>query len=529
MYEEYGEEFLSRIRGMFALAIYDKRGGLGRERLILARDHLGIKPLLYARMGSAFIFSSEMKSILRSGLIDRKFDAEALRTLVTYGSIPQPMTAISGVKMLLPGHRLIIESGRERIERFWQLGIDRFAGLRKEPYDELVGILRCSLEECVQLQMMSDVSGAKVKTFSVGFGKEGAHIDETDDADRVAKFIGTDHTRVLVTGQDLRDGIMRIAEALDQPSVDGVNSYFVAEAATRAVTVAISGTGGDELFAGYPWFMNMVKAWRREKQNRPISTLKKIVAGISRHKMFNRLAASPWGGLLEQARGSSGFIARYAREYQIFGIRGACEILNPEIRQLVKIGQEPSREIAFTDEVSTASPIKRVTGLCLRGYTQNQLLRDIDAVSMAHSLEVRVPFLDCEIVDMALSLPDDVKLGNIARLADPVRATYGETGAKRILIDTGRGIVPDGMDLRHKRGFGMPFDSWLKGSLRDVFDDALSLESVGKRGFFDTKGVQMVRDQFLAGKIDWTLPWLLIITELWCREVLDKSTQCQFD
>jgi asparagine synthase (glutamine-hydrolysing) len=545
MYEEYGDDFLLRMRGMYALAIYDKRRGPGKERLLLARDHFGIKPLLYARIGSAFVFSSEMKSILASGLIEQKFDPEALRLLMTHGSITQPVTAISGVKMLLPGHRLIIESGVERIERFWQLGLDRIADLRQKPYEEQVHILRSSLEESVRLQMVSDVpvgaflsggvdssllvalmsklSRTKVKTFSVGFGQEGAHIDETDDAQRIARFLDTDHTRVVVTGKDFRDKISHIAAVLDQPSVDGVNSYFISMAASGAVTVAISGTGGDELFAGYPWFMNMVVAGNGGGQNRLKSAARNILSRGARNEVFNFLLQTRYGDTLERLRSISGFAARYVRQYQIFGASGAQKILAPEVKRSARMGREPSHDMATADDLQRGSPIDRVCGLCLRGYTQNQLLRDIDAVSMGHSLEVRVPYLDPVIADVALSLPDHTKLGNVGGLTDLVNATYRQTGTKRILIDAGRDLLPEGIDLQSKRGFGMPFDSWLRYSLADVLEDTLSTETVKRRGYFNVDEVQLIRSRFLEGEISWVFPWLLVITELWCREVLDTT------
>jgi asparagine synthase (glutamine-hydrolysing) len=545
MYEEYGDDFLLRTRGIFALAIYDKRRGSEKERLVLARDHLGIKPLLYGRVGSTFLFSSEMKSILASGLIERRFPPEALRLLMTHGSITQPMTAISGVKMLLPGQRLIIESGREKLEWFWKLGIDRIQGLRQESYEEQVRTLRSTLEECIRLQMVSDVpigaflsggvdsslivslmslvSGVKVKTFSIGFEAEGAEIDETDDAQRVAKLLGTDHQRVLVTGQDFRDKIRHIAAALDQPSVDGVNSYFISMAARRAVTVAISGTGGDELFAGYPWFMHMASGHDGYRQSRWISGARMLISKTSRNDIFNPLLQSRFGDLLERSRTMSGFVARFARQYQIFGSKGACKVLAPEIKQFATMGRDPSHDMLSADELPWASPVERVSALCLRGYTQNQLLRDIDAVSMAHSLEVRVPYLDPLVIDVALSLPDSAKLGDIFRLPDLEGATYRETGAKKILIDVGRELLPNGIDLQSKRGFGMPFDSWLKNCLADVLDDTLSPESVKSRGYFDLDEVQRIRRRFLKGELSWVFPWLLIITELWCREILDMS------
>ena len=545
MYEHYGDDFLMRMRGMFALAIYDKRRGKGRERLLLARDPLGIKPLLYTRAGSRFIFASEMKAVLASGFVERKVDPEALCLLLTYGSITQPMTAVMGVKMLLPGHCLIIESGREQIERFWKLETNRRNGMREKPYDELIAEVRSAMEESVRLQMVSDVplgaflsggvdssllvalmskiSRHKVRTFSVGFETEGAHIDETDDAERVAGFIGTEHTRVMVTGQEVRDRISHIANALDQPSVDGVNSYFVSMAARRGATVAISGTGGDELFAGYPWFINMLVASSRDARHPWHTAIKRWLADIARQPLFSPLADNHFGDIFDRVKSCSGFLARYARQYQIFGIHAAGRVLSPNLRNLTRIRREPAYDITLADELPYAPPIERVSALCLRGYTQNQLLRDIDAVSMAHSLEVRVPFLDTVVVDLALSLPVNAKLGDISRLSNPEAATYRETGAKKILIDVGRGLLPEGMDLQTKRGFGMPFDSWLRGTLRDVLEDTLSADTMRSRGFFDEKEVQALKKDFLTGRTSWPRPWLLMMTELWCREVLDKK------
>lgn len=547
MYEEYGDDFLLRMRGMFALAIYDKRKGPGKKRLLLARDYLGIKPLLYARVGAMFLFSSEMKAMLASGLIDRTFDPEGLRLLMRYGSIPQPMSAIPGVRMLLPGHRLIAESGTERIERFWKLRTDTISDLRRMAYEDQVNVLRTSLEESVRMQMVSDVpigaflsggvdssllvalmkrvGGSKVKTFSVGFGAEGVAIDETNEANRIANFLGTDHTRVLITGKDFREKVTHIASALDQPSVNGVNSYFISLAARSAVTVAISGTGGDELFAGYPWFMNMVAYTNVSGRNAWRAGLKRMLSYVTRHRIFNPLLGTQFGEVVDSTRAFSNFLTLYARQYQLFGVNGACRIISPAMKRLALMSREPSEDIAFSDELPLGSPIERVSALCLRGYTQNQLLRDIDAVSMAHSLEVRVPFLDPLVIDAALSLPDDTKLGDISGITNFGEATYRETGAKRILIDIGRDLLPVGMDLQGKRGFGMPFDSWLRGSLRDILEEILSSASVTRRGYFDVNQVRVIKKKFLCGKISWVLPWLLIITELWCREVLDKRME----
>lgn len=545
MYEEYGDDFLLRMRGMFALAIHDKRKGQGRERLLLARDQLGIKPLLYCRTEKHFLFASELRSILASGLVERQVDPEALRLLLTFGSVTQPRTMISGVKMLLPGHRLILENGSERIEQFWRLGVGRRAEVAELPYPELVKLVRDSLEESVRLQMVSDVqlgaflsggvdssllvalmarnSSHRIKTFSVGFEAEGASMDESGEAERTAKFVGTDHQRVVVTGVQVREHIHRIAGALDQPSVDGVNSYFVSLAARQAVTVAISGTGGDELFGGYPWFITMVANAQRDL-NRPIrSRLESVVSSIARMQTFDSLACNGrLGRKIQALRNLNGFVPRYARIFQIFGACGAVRFLSPKMRSMSIIGREPAFDISLADELPKAAPLERVSALCLRGYTQNQLLRDIDAVSMAHSLEVRVPFLDPILTDLALSLPREAKLGSLVGVPNPETASYRDTGTKRVLVDAGMGLLPPGMDRQAKRGFDMPLDTWMRGALRDVFDDALSPVTVKKRGLFDEMAVSQLREDFLAGRCGWPQPWLLMMTEIWCREVLDQ-------
>ena len=213
---------------------------------------------------------------------------------------------------------------------------------------------------------------------------------------------------------------------------------------------------------------------------------------------------------------------RFAREHLIFGTVGTAKLISPEIRRVCYYGREPSHDISSIDGMLNGSAIERVSALCLKGYTQNQLLRDIDAVSMSHSLEVRVPFIDPKIVDIALSLPDHTKLGDTFALSD-ANATYRESGTKKILVDVGRSILPDDIDSQKKSGFGMPFDSWLKGPLRDVLDDTLSSSSVRSRGYFTTKEVERVKNAFLRDGLSWVFPWLLMMTELWCREVLDVS------
>ena len=545
LYERYGDDFVTRLRGMFAAAIYDKRGGPGRERMLLVRDHLGIKPLYYATPGGRLVFASEIKAMLASGLVPREIDPVALRQSLTFGSVQQPRSILSGVSMLPPGHRLVRERGRNRIERYWSLGTGRHPDLMTAPPGEQEERLTAALEESVRLQMVSDVSlgaflsggvdsslltalmsritGRPVKTFSVGYRAEGVQMDETEDAGRIARFIGSDHSRVEIQGSEVADRILHMAWGLDQPTVDGANSYFVSLAARRAVTVSISGTGGDELFAGYPWFIAM-NEWSRGAAGHPLLALAQSAAAkLARWTPLDRLVAGRGGSRLQRLRERGDFLSVYGAQYRIYDPRSAAGMLAASLRGPAGAGGSPVTELAGQDELPGANPIDRVSALCLRGYTLNQLLRDIDAASMAHSLEVRVPLLDPVLADLALSLPPGAKLGAGTRPSAGEAGSYAETGAKKILVDLARKhrLLPEGMADQPKRGFGMPFGHWMRHELRPVLEDALSPSAVRSRGFFDPAEATRLRGNLLAGREGWARPWLLMMTELWARTVFD--------
>ena len=547
LYERHGDDFVTRLRGMFAIAVWDARRGPGRERLVLARDHLGIKPLLYARAGNRLVFASELKSMLAGGLVAPRIDPIALRMLLTYGSIVQPRTMIEGVSALPPAHRLIVEHGTTRVERYWALGVDRVSALRSRSHDEHVDRVAAVLEESARLQLVSDVPlgaflsggvdsailvaimtralGTSVRTFSVGFAGAANDIDESGDAEQMAAFLGTRHTTSVVTGDDVRSRIDHIASALDQPSVDGVNSYFVSLAARRDVTVAVSGTGGDELFAGYPWFITMARESERARAEPWRALARSAIGAAARHRAFDGLLRKRGGGRVHGWRRGN-FLGAYADTYQIFGPVGAARLIAPSLVRDAGAGTPPHRDLHALDELDASSAIERVTALATRGYLTNQLLRDIDAVSMAHSLEVRVPYLDPVVADTALSLPDTAKLGDVSG-ADPAGRTYRETGAKRVLIDVGKRWLPPEFDQQRKRGFAMPFAAWLRGPLADVLADTLDTNVVRRRGLLDAAGAADVRDRFARGAVGWAEPWLLMMLELWCREVIDAPTRAR--
>ncbi len=527
LYQEYGEDFLARLRGIFALALYDRRGGPGREKLLLARDHFGIKPLLYAEAGGILIFASELKAMLASGRVAREVDGEALRQLLSLGSVIQPRTLLSGVSALPSAHYLIAERAGVRLRRYWSYATDRVLGLRARPYPEQVEEFAQVIGQSVIGQTIGDVpvgaflsggvdssliaalmareAGGQVNTFSVGFEDGADAVDESHEAAEVAAILGTRHSRVLVGATEVAAHLDRFVHGLDQPCVDGLNSYFVSYAAAQAATVALSGTGGDEVFLGYPWFAQI----GREFGTGPLS-------GGKRRGWLRALLA---GGPAAASGDGAGLRETFGRLYHCFGPDPAHGLIAAERREeLPRRGFAEDLEAA--DELRSGGALERAGVLCLNSYTRNQLLRDIDACAMTHSLEVRVPFLDPIVVDFALSLPPAAKMADLTRAASP-GASYQESGVKRIVCDVARRYLPaEFFTRRAKKGFILPCADWLRGSLATVLADALSPAAVKNAGLFDADSVAEVIRAFRAGHSHWSRPWLLMIASLWHAQVL---------
>jgi asparagine synthase (glutamine-hydrolysing) len=532
MYLHYGDCFVERVRGMFALAIYDKRGGPGRERLLLARDHFGIKPLLVARCGSRILFASELKALLQSDLLSADIDPEALRQLLTYGAVRQPRTILRDVAALPAASRMIIDRDGTRVAQYWQLRADRRPDLAGLGYDELAAETQRLIAESVSLQMVSDVplgaflsggidssllvalmgryAAGRVRTFSIGFEGEGRAIDETSIATDTARLIGTDHTNVVVSSADVCREIPSIIAALDQPSVDGVNSYLVAKVAREQVTVAISGLGGDELFAGYPWWFESLLLEDQHNAAHPQKTrAKAFVASIVGQSVFDRLSLGSLGGGIRHCREFQSLPARFAARNQIFSGTEVAQILHPALRSLASSGRSLHRDFGASDELPAAEPVARISALCARSYMVDQLLRDNDAVTMWHSLEVRVPFLDPALADLALALPRHAKLRAVAAGGAPA------VNGKRVLVDILDALCPGRARLGTKRGFNLPYDAWLRGPLRGVVDDALAADGVARAGLLDPSAVERLRQRYLAGQATWGQLWVLTTLQLW--------------
>jgi asparagine synthase (glutamine-hydrolysing) len=538
LYERFGDDFTTRLNGMFAVAIHDRRGAREGEpgRVVIARDHLGIKPLYYTEHNGTFIFASELKALVASGCFEARLNPRGLRHLLVYGCVLQPETLLAGVFMLPPAHRLIWEGGRTRTEAYWQLAAGRVS--MPAHHAGQVEMVRAALEAATRAQMVSDVplgaflsggldssllvalmsriTGRPMKTFSVGFTDAGAP-DETDDAEQTARSVGAEHTRVLVSGSDLADGFAHFIAGMDQPSVDGVNTYLVSRAARMGVTVALSGLGGDELFGGYTsWFAAAVRA-----ENRPawLRAALEGAGGVLGSPAFDAAAAHPLSArLVNGARTRSTWREAYGMIVRPFDVGEAARLIAPALRTAAGAGAAAAPDLCAYDVLAGADPLTRVGALAVRGYMTQQLLRDADAFSMIHSLEVRVPFLDRPLVDLAFSLPPEAKLDLAAARRGDSAKTYRASGAKRILLDAAVGLLPADFDLRPKRGFGLPMAAWLRGPLRGRVAHATDAATVRARGLLEPAAVSAVRERFLTGTGHaWNAIWALTVLEYWAE------------
>lgn len=514
-YCEWGDGCVDRLRGMFAFAIWD--GQL--ERLFLARDRMGIKPLYYFSAGDTFVFGSEVKALLASGLVPRRLDQAGLTSYLEYGSVQEPRTIVDGVRSLAAGHVMVWYRQGYKTRSYWTLAEAALESPATSSVDEAIKQVRNILLESVSLRLISDVplglflsggvdssvlvalarevSGGPLDTFSVAFSEK--EFDEADYSDLVARVYGTRHHKIQLNEKQLLDEIPNALGALDQPSIDGVNTYVVSKATKQAgVTVALSGLGGDEVFAGYSHFRSVPRMMRLSRYARPARPLfrtfgralqpsltganGKLFALVSggypgSHPYFlSRTLFLPWNVnfLLAGKAVRNGATAR-------------LEALAKSIRQLDAVNQVSVLEGAH--------------------YMANTLLRDTDSMSMAHSLEVRVPLVDHKLWEYVLPLQSQLKLDS--HLPKP------------LLVKTAGSEFPRQVYARHKMGFTLPFDRWMRGALRPTIEKELTTSCGNGDQVLNPRAISSVWSNFLSGHTTWSRPWSLFVLKQWISRNLE--------
>jgi asparagine synthase (glutamine-hydrolysing) len=510
LYEQEGLQFLQRLRGMFALALWDARMG----RLVLARDRFGIKPLYYREAGGVLSFGSELKALLRQPGVSREVDLEALQAFLAFNSIPSPYTAFAEVRKLPAGHALVWEQGRPVLERFAR---PRPAPARDHRSDgaralsaELLDVLRDS----VRAHLIADVpvgvllsggvdssaltalaaleSPHPVSTFSIGFEEES--FDELEQARLVARRYGTDHHE-LVVRPDAVALLPELVDAFDEPFADSsaIPTYLVSQLASGSVKVALSGEGGDELFGGYYTYV----ADR-------LAPYAGRFASLAR-PLIERLPSSSEKVSLEYRAKR---FARAARLPPLARHHGWKEIFSPDLRQQLVRPQRfaPFDPIRFYEaryaETAGADTLARLQDVDLGTYLVDDLLVKTDRASMAHSVEARVPFLDTAVAEFALSLAPRHRVLGFAK--------------KRLLRKAVAELLPRSIVHGRKQGFSVPMAAWLRGELEPFARDTLSAETLSRQGFFEPAVVERLLDDHVARREDLSRQlWGLLTFTMW--------------
>ena len=540
-WEEWGEDALTELRGMFAFALLDLRERYATAPILfLARDPLGIKPLYYTQTAEGFAFASEVRALLASGAVPKRLSQDAVTAYLLFGSVSEPVTLLEGVFSLPPGHRMLLHvPERRRVPRarpWWDAAASPAARDTGRPRDLPAAAkkLRPLLEDAVSAHLIADVpvglflssgldSGAiaalasrargGIQSFTLTF--PGTRFDEAELARLAAKRFKTRHKEVPLSGEAVLARLDEALSALDQPTMDGINTYFVSWAARQVgLKVALSGLGGDELFAGYPTFADtprlskLIKcAWFVPAALRRMTAA--LVAGLGARQGSldaGRKAAAAW--VYPDILPHPYFYAR-----TLFPPGQLERIIEPRFRPSTVSADGVTLEPTWlgwlgltADEARKLEPFAGISWLEMRTYMTSTLLRDTDAVSMAQSLEIRVPLLDTLLVEFVGALPDAAR-----------RRPHAQ---KALLVEALGDLLPQEILAQRKRTFTLPWEEWLRGPLRARMEASFADPAPSLAAYLLTGGARLVWADFLTGKTSWSRPWSLYVLNEWCRRHL---------
>lgn len=515
-FRKWGVDFISRLEGMFAFAIWDSL----KKELLLVRDRLGIKPIYIHRKNNSVLFSSEIRAILSSGVVDRKMNEKALFDYLRYQTVHAPQTMIEGVEMLMPGHYMLMREDQITVHPFWKL--DEVAKVIPDSvsYEEVKSQVFTLFEKAVKKRLVADVpfgaflsggidssavvammarnSAFPVKTFCISFDE--SEFSEAKYAKLISEKYSTDHTEIQLSPNDFLNLMPGALAAMDHPSGDGPNTFVVSKVTKEAgISMALSGLGGDELFAGYDSFMRL-------KNIRSKKWLQVFPSGMR-----------GWGGnLLQTMKPSvaSDKLSEFIRlkKYEIDSVYPLMRKVLTEAKLKVLTGRKDLTEntvqrivndlIGQDARGNSYSDLSKITVAEISTYLQNVLLRDTDQMSMAHALEVRVPFLDHELVSYVLGIKDDYKIPHTP---------------KKLLVESLGDLVPSEIVNRPKMGFTFPWEKWMKNELKTFCEERI--RSLAKRSIFNEVALLEHWNSFLKGdkRISWSRVWYLVVLEDWLQ------------
>lgn len=511
LYEEYGDDFVKKLNGMFSIALWDEI----KDKLILVRDRIGIKPLFYFIDAKKLIFASEIKAILKDRSIKHEINMEAFNYYLSYKFVPAPLSMFNNIHKLLPGHMLILERGKIKINQYWNFEYDEMSESRNNYLERFHEVLKESIQRhlisdvplgiflsggidsSVLLDIVSELVDIPIKTFSIAFEDE--YLDERRYARVVADQYRTDHHELIVK-PDTIDVLSKLIWYLDEPLGDScvLPTYYLSKFAREYVTVALSGDGGDELFAGYD-------RYRREKF---ISFFCKIPRWIQKGILGSAANFSQleWKAKLIDKSLTLPLGKRYKFWMENISEEDQYKLINHSISNI------DSSDIVqkYFEECDGAENLKKMLYVDLKTYLPDDLLFKVDRMSMANSLEVRVPFLDKKVIEFSASLPTKLKLKG-----------FGTTKTKYLLRKYLQGRLPADIHKKKKQGFNLPVDSWFRGELKSFAYDVLLDSGVNSSGIFNTKGLELFLNQHQDGENHGEAIWALIAFELWRKEYID--------
>jgi asparagine synthase (glutamine-hydrolysing) len=510
-YIKWGRDCLQHLNGMFALAIWDK----AKQELFIARDRIGIKPFYYFHSGQVFIFSSEIRSILETGLVKRKISRQGLLEYLGSMSVKTPGTIIQDVFQLNPGECGFFRDGKLSRHTYWSMdkGLDkRIEGLTYEETkkktlalfeasiknrmvsDVKVGaFLSGGIDSSAAVAVMSQFSTQPVETFSIVF--EEKDFDESEYSRLIAKKYNTKHTELPLKPRDLIGHLPDYIRHMDTPTVDGINTYMVSKmVAKTGIKVVLTGVGGDELFVGYRNF----RRWKDYKKNKFLfnNIFAKLAIGLVKPFVKHRAIAK-----------ISDFQKRRGGDLETFYGNSRSIFLRDEIERLFDgpVNMEAKNWLDLDSEDVKSFPLYSQYSIAeMTNYTLDVLLKDTDQMSMAWALEVREPFFDYHLVEFILSVPDKYKLDSKT--------------PKKLLVDALGELLPGEIVYRPKKGFSFPWDNWLRNDLKAYCEE--SIIRLSKRGIFNEKNLMDLWNRFLAHDktITWSHLWSFVILEQWMKE-----------
>lgn len=508
-YEEWGVNCLEKFRGMFAFAIWDAV----RQTLFLARDPMGIKPLYYHSAPGYFLFASEIRAIQASGLAKTGIDPRGLYSYLSFGCLQSPETVLSGVSELKPAHYLLVSAGKITEKRYWSPLSD------SSPItSDILSQVRECIEESIKIEMVSDVplgaflSGGidssavtglmsrfhdtPVKTLSIAF--EEKEFDESEYSKLIATRFATDHHVLRLSEIDLLDALPAAIMAMDQPTMDGINTFLISKAARSAgLTVALSGLGGDELFCGYDSFQMVPKLLQWENTIRAFPKSLQTLAG-----QLVRILCSTSDRNVKLAHFLDGKI-NSGHVYFLFRALFCHDQLNKLLvgTETFESGERYLRQATqdLMDRLKTQDPVNQVSYLELTQYTANMLLRDTDMMSMANSLEVRVPLMDHKLAELMFRIPGYLKIN--------------PRTPKSLLVDAVG--LPEKAVFRKKMGFTLPFETWMRAQLKNEVENVLLSPVTTLEGLISQTAINQIWKEFCDHKISWSRPWSLYVLKKW--------------